>query len=79
MIEGFVKLFQDYPLQRTFSSKCCQHHAFNYKTRQDMLLLCINLLAKEILDFQSGSESMLSNTICSKFQLTVILGDFNAT
>ena len=44
-----------------------------------MLLLCINLLAKEILDFQSGSESMLSNTICSKFQLTVILGDFNAT
>lgn len=79
MIEGFVKLFQDYPLQRTFSSTCCQHHAFNYKTRKDMLLLCINLLAKEILDFQSGSESMLSNTICSKFQLTVILGDFNAT
>ena len=79
MIEGFVKLFQDYPLQRTFCSTCCQHHAFNYKTRKDMLLLCINLLAKEILDFQSGSEGMLSNTICSKFQLTVILGDFNAT
>ena len=44
-----------------------------------MLLLCINLLAKEILDFQSGSEGMLSNAICSKFQLTVILGAFNAT
>ena len=52
-----------------------------YQTKQDILLFCIDLLAKALLSlnpFLSGLEDFLSNVLCSKSQFTIILVDFNA-
>ena len=76
-------------MQRVFSSTHCKHHILteclvcevtiqNTKGYVAAMYRSPSQSTSEFESFLSGLEDLLSNSLCSKSQFTVVLGDLNA-